>query len=153
MECTEIPKAAIHLRRLEFRRLQKSGVSPIKEMVEFVRHLAQYKSILGIKLAIASSASRNEILFNLKQIGLDEAFDLIISGSDDLDSYIDSDEKNKPKPYIYLEASRRLKIAPEHCLVFEDTEAGIEAVTHAGMIAVAIPNLITRKQNFSKQGK
>ena len=90
---------------------------------------------------------------NLKHIGLEHEFDLIISGSDDLESYMDGDGKNKPKPYIYLEASKRLNISPEHCLVFEDTEAGIEAATTAGMIAIAIPNWMTKEQNFSKANK
>lgn len=99
---------------------------------------------------LASSAPRSEILFNLRQIGLEQAFDLIISGSDDLYAYIDSQGTNKPKPYIYLEASKQLDIFPHRCLVFEDTQAGIEAATGAGMIAVAIPTWITEGQDFSK---
>ena len=90
---------------------------------------------------------------NLKHIGLEHAFDFIVSGSDDLESYIDDQGKNKPKPYIYLEASKRLNIPPEHCLVFEDSEAGIEAATTAGMIAIAIPNWMTKEQNFSKANR
>ena len=65
----------------------------------------------------------------------------------------DPEGKNKPKPYIYLEASKRLNIIPEHCLVFEDTEAGIEAATKAGMITIAVPNWMTKEQNFSKANK
>lgn len=153
MKNLKIPEEVIQLRRLKYQELQAQGVPPINETIEFARHLAQNKSFLGIKLGLASSASRNEILLNLKHIGLEHEFDLIISGSDDLESYTDSDGKNKPKPYIYLEASKRLDIPPEHCLVFEDTEAGIEAATTAGMIAVAIPNWMTKEQNFSKAKK
>jgi HAD superfamily hydrolase (TIGR01509 family) len=148
-----IPEEAIHLRRAEYRKLQEQGVTPIKEMVEFAHCLSQNKVIWGIKLGLASSASTNEILFNLKQIGLDQAFDLIISGTDDLNDYKDLEGKNKPKPYIYLEASKQLNIAPERCLVFEDSEAGVEAASKAGMVTIAIPNRITAKQNFSKANK
>lgn len=148
-----IPEEAIYLRREEYRKLQEQGIAPIKEMVEFAHYLSQNKVIWGIKLGLASSASTNEILFNLKQIGLDEIFDLIISGTDDLNGYEDVGGKNKPKPYIYLEASKRLNIAPERCLVFEDSEVGVEAASKAGMVTIAIPNWITSKQNFSKANK
>lgn len=148
-----IPEEAIYLRREEYRKLQEQGVAPIKEMVEFVHCLSQNKAIWGIKLGLASSASTNEILVNLKQIGLDQAFDLIISGTDDLHDYENVGGKNKPKPYIYLEASKRLNISPERCLVFEDSEVGIEAASKAGMVAIAIPNWITKEQNFSKANK
>jgi beta-phosphoglucomutase len=57
------------------------------------------------------------------------------------------------KPYIYLEAAKRLHIISERCLVFEDTEAGIEAASKAGMITIAVPNWITMEQDFSKATK
>jgi HAD superfamily hydrolase (TIGR01509 family) len=148
-----IPEEVVHLRREEYRKLQEHGVTPIKEMVEFARYLSQNKTVLGIKLGLASSASTKEILFNLKEIGLEQAFDLIISGSDDLHDYKDLEGQNKPKPYIYLEASKRFNIFPERCLVFEDTEAGIEAASQAGMVTIAVPNWITMEQDFSKANK
>lgn len=154
MKHLDIPEEVIYLRRVKYQELQAQGVPPIKDTVEFAHHLSQNKDVLGIKLGVASSASRNEILFNLKQIGFaPESFDLIISGSDDLEGYTDDDGTNKPKPYIYLEASKRLNIPPEHCLVFEDTESGIEAAVRAGMIAIAIPNWMTKGQDFSKANK
>ena len=84
---------------------------------------------------------------------MDHIFDLIISGTDDLNDYQDVTGKNKPKPYIYLEASKRLNIPPERCLVFEDTEAGVEAASTAGMVTIAIPNWLTAWQDFSKANK
>lgn len=153
MKNLAIPEDAICLRREEYRKLQEQGVTPIKEMVEFVHYLSQNKDDWGIKLGLASSASTNEILFNLKQIGLDRVFDLIISGTDDLNDYKDSEGKNKPKPYIYLEASKRLNVPPESCLVFEDTEAGVEAAIKAGMVTIAVPNRMTKEQNFCKANK
>lgn len=144
-----IPDNVIPLKRLKYEEMQKQGVPQIKQAVEFARQLSMNKGLLGIQLGLASSAARSEILVNLKQIGLEQAFDLIISGSDDLDSYADDNGKNKPKPYIYLEAAKRLQVSPEHCLVFEDTSAGVDAASNAGMIAIAIPNQITEKQDFS----
>ncbi len=146
----EIPEGIIGLKDARYRILQKQGVPPIKEMIAFANYFASEKTNLGIKLGLASSAPTEEILQNLEQIGLEHAFDLIISGSDDLDSYVDDEGKNKPKPYIYMEAAKRLEVAPSKCLVFEDTSAGIEAAASAGMVAVAVPNQFTTGQDFSK---
>ena len=44
----------------------------------------------------------------------------------------------KPDPAIFLEVARRLGVAPERCIVFEDAPLGIEAARRAGMRAVAI---------------
>jgi HAD superfamily hydrolase (TIGR01509 family) len=150
---TEIPEKIIHLRNLHYQGLQPLGVKPIQEMVELARILSKNKSLLGIKLGLASSATKHEILFNLKQIGLEEAFVVIISGTDDLFEYSDLNEKNKPKPYIYLETSKQLNVSPKNCIVFEDTSAGIEAAVNAGMTTIAIPNHMTDTQDFSKANK
>lgn len=145
----EIPEDVIEVKNTQYRMLQEKGVLPIREMVEFASVLAQKKEGFGLKLALASSAPKNEILCNLKQIGLENAFDLVLSGSDDLENYSDPEGKNKPKPYIYMEAAKRLHISPAKCLVFEDTNAGIEAAFRAGMIAIAVPNQFTDTQDFS----
>jgi len=146
----DIPLEIIEVKNTKYHALQKQGVSPIKEMVAFAKQLAQDKQQLGIKLGLASSASTKEILENLTQIGLENAFDLVISGSNDLEDYIDHEGKNKPKPYIYMEAAKRLNLSSSNCLVLEDTAAGIEAATGAGMTVIAVPNQYTLKQDFSK---
>lgn len=146
----EIPEKVIAIKDARYRTLQKQGVPPIKEMIAFAKYFAEEKTNLRIKLGLASSAPTEEILQNLEQIGLEHTFDLIISGSDDLDSYVDHEGKNKPKPYIYMEAAKRLEVTPSKCLVFEDTSAGIEAAACAGMIAIAVPNQFTTEQDFSK---
>jgi HAD superfamily hydrolase (TIGR01509 family) len=148
-----IPDDVIDLKNVNYQLLQKQGVVPIPEVVAFARKLAEEKKRLGIKLGVASSAPKEEILFNLQQIGLENAFDLVISGSDDLEDYTDDEGKNKPKPYIYIEAAKRLQIDPLRCLVFEDTAAGIESAVGAKMIAIAVPNQFTIQQDFSKATK
>src|SRR6266404_3619910 len=44
----------------------------------------------------------------------------------------------KPVPEAFLLAAARLGVGPESCLVFEDTEMGIQAATAAGMASVKI---------------
>lgn len=134
----KLPEQIIDLKNDKYKALQKQGVQAIQPMVDFARSLFENKERLALKLGLASSAPKEEILINLQQIGLDNAFDLVISGSDDLEAYIDEEGKNKPKPYIYIEAAKRLNILPELCLVFEDTAAGVEAAAGAGMTVIAV---------------
>jgi HAD superfamily hydrolase (TIGR01509 family) len=47
-------------------------------------------------------------------------------------------ERSKPDPEPFLIAAARLGVAPEDCLVFEDTDMGIQAAASAGMAAVKI---------------
>lgn len=146
----EISEDIIAVKNGKYKALQKQGVPAIQAMVEFARYLALNKARLGLSLGLASSAGREEIFANLRQIGLEDAFDVVVSGSDDLDDYVDAEGKNKPKPYIYIEASKRLHILPEFCLVFEDTQAGVDAAADAGMIPLAVPNAFTVGHDFSK---
>jgi HAD superfamily hydrolase (TIGR01509 family) len=144
----DISEDVIKFKNTKYKYLQKQGVPPIPEMVNFVLRLFEARQQLGIRLALASSAPKEEILLNLKQIGLEDVFDLIISGSDDLKGYIDAEGTNKPKPYIYIEAAKRLGKSPEFCLVFEDTKAGVDAAVSAGMVAIAVPNQFTLTHDF-----
>ncbi len=146
----EIDNQVLELRNSKYGQLQKQGVPPIHPMVDYARRLSEERNGLELKLGLASSAPQEEIMNNLKQIGLENAFDLIISGSDDLKSYVDAEGKNKPKPYIYMEAAKRLNVAPSACIVLEDTSAGVEAAYGAGMMALAVPNRFTANQDFSK---
>ena len=142
-----LPPTVITDKESCYRQLQARGVVPLSEAVAYAQRLAARGQL---KLGLASSAPREEILVNLKQIGLDQAFDLVISGADDLSAYSDPTGVNKPKPYIYLEAARRLSVDPAACVVYEDTAAGVDAAATAGMFAIAIPNRFTAGHNFSR---
>jgi HAD superfamily hydrolase (TIGR01509 family) len=48
-------------------------------------------------------------------------------------------EKSKPDAEAFLRAAAKLGVAPMNCLVFEDTEMGIQAATAAGMAWVKVP--------------
>ena len=48
--------------------------------------------------------------------------------------------RGKPAPDVYLEAARRLGVAPEHCAAVEDSHSGIRSAHAAGMRVIAIPN-------------
>lgn len=75
------------------------------------------------------SASKNARMI-LEQVNLKNHFDSIVDGNDV--------SKAKPDPEVFLIAAKLLKIAPEHCIVFEDSVAGVEAANVAKMISIGI---------------
>lgn len=82
----------------------------------------------GVKLAIGSSSKNAKTI--LKQIGLDNFFDVVSDGTNISNS--------KPDPEVFLYAAKSLGEKPEHCLVVEDAEAGIEAAIRGGFHAAGI---------------
>ena len=84
----------------------------------------------GVKLAMASSASWDDIDFVLSHVKVRQYFDVIIDGN--------RVSKGKPNPQIFLKAAADLQMRPEDCIVFEDSMAGIKAGNAAGMKVIGI---------------
>ena len=61
----------------------------------------------------------------LAHIGLSDAFDTIVASEDT--------PRHKPDPDPFLEAARRLGARPERCVVWEDSDLGLEAARRGGM--------------------
>jgi HAD superfamily hydrolase (TIGR01509 family) len=106
----------------------RSELVPMPGAVEMVRTLRAR----GIPLAIASSAVRSSIETILVRLGIRDAFPVIVDGSEVA--------VGKPDPEAYLVTARKLGVAPEECLVFEDSEVGVMAAKRAGMICIAVRN-------------
>ncbi len=88
----------------------------------------------GVKpLAVASGGHRRIVMNTLRALGIADLFQAIVCAED----Y----QRGKPSPDPFLEAALRLGVAPERCLVFEDTATGIAAATAAGMQSVLVPPL------------
>lgn len=101
----------------------------LKAIPEVVAHIdAMYGKI---PFAIASGSRRNSVESSLKITHLIDKFETLVCAED----Y----KKGKPEPDCFLLAAERLGIAPKDCLVFEDTELGIEAATAAGMASAKVP--------------
>lgn len=88
----------------------------------------------GIKKAVATSSYREKALRYLDMAGVKERFDGIICGNEV--------EESKPNPDIFLKAAALIGVAPEACLVLEDSRLGIEAAQRAGMTGIFIPDLV-----------
>ena len=96
--------------------------------------LAEARTI-GIKTAVASSSQAAWVRPWLERHNLTAVFDAVCT-RDDVTAV-------KPAPDLFLLAARRLGLAPDACVVFEDSPNGLRAARAAGMWAVAVPNALT----------
>ena len=83
-------------------------------------------------LAVASSSNRPLIATVLEGAGITELFAAVVSSEEV--------ERGKPAPDVYLEAARRLEIAPRRCAAVEDSSNGIRSAHAAGMRVLVVPN-------------
>ncbi|MET8553235.1 HAD family hydrolase [Micromonospora zamorensis] len=84
-----------------------------------------------VPFAVVSGSTRASVTASLDALGLLDRFDVLVCADD----YT----RAKPDPQPYLLAAEHLGVAPESCLVFEDTDLGIQAATAAGMASVRVP--------------
>lgn len=97
---------------------------------------------LGLPRAIASSGTRRYVESVVERFDLHDHFRAIITGDDV--------SQGKPHPEIYQLAARRLEVPPEHCLVLEDAQKGIEAALGAGCACWAVEAGNTPPQDRSR---
>jgi HAD superfamily hydrolase (TIGR01509 family) len=83
-------------------------------------------------LGLASSANREVIDLVLELAELEDSFAATVSSEEV--------PRGKPAPDVYLEAARRLGVAPTDCAAVEDSTNGLRAAAAAGMRIIALPN-------------
>lgn len=76
-------------------------------------------------MAVASGGHRRIVERTLRHLGILDWFGVVVTAEDT--------PRHKPEPDVFLEAARRLGVAPEVCTVYEDTDLGIEAARRARM--------------------
>lgn len=99
----------------------------------------------GIRLAISTTSVLPNVLTLLEKNLASDApqwFEAIAAG--------DMVKAKKPAPDIYHYVLAQLNLAPESCLVFEDTEHGLQAATQAGLETIVTVNDYTQGQNFAR---
>jgi beta-phosphoglucomutase-like phosphatase (HAD superfamily) len=87
-----------------------------------------------IPFAVVSGGRRNTVEASLRTLGLLDKFDTLVCAGD----YT----RSKPNGEPFLIAAQRLGVPPASCLVFEDTQLGVDAAIDAGMswVRVAAPS-------------
>jgi beta-phosphoglucomutase-like phosphatase (HAD superfamily) len=118
----------VHEKEAIYREMFGARFTAVKGAAAFV----QAAAARGLPVAVGSAGDRHNLAFALGHLGMGLGAPLgaVVGGDEGL--------PGKPEPAIFLEAARRLGVAPEHCLVFEDAPLGIEAARRAGMAAVAV---------------
>lgn len=108
----------------------------------------------GFGLAICTASTPENLALACAMHGIDTWVQTVVSASDracapapGTDPALGRSEpgispaqglRGKPHPDIFIEAARRLGVAPAECIVFEDAPLGVEAARRAGMRAVAL---------------
>jgi beta-phosphoglucomutase family hydrolase len=106
--------------------VRQSEIAPLPGVVEWLHRLHEAE----VPCAVASSTQRRNIEAVLDRVGLQQAFQAIVSAEDVL--------AGKPDPGVFLKAANRLEVEAARCVVFEDAHVGIEAAHAAQMKVVAV---------------
>lgn len=115
----------------QFRYLVKEDLEALPGAVELIKSVHK----TGFLMALASSAPLKNIELVLAKLKLKKYFPVITSAEDVT--------KGKPDPQVFLITAKRLNVAPERCLVIEDSVAGVSAAKRAGIKCIAVTNTNT----------
>lgn len=121
--------------------LLASGGIPLRPGVT---RLLQEAKAQDVRLAIATTTTPENVTALLRHSFVDKGtpwFECIGAG--------DIVPAKKPAPDIYHWVLREMRLKPEQCLAFEDSENGIRASLAAGLKTVITINDYTRTQDFS----
>jgi HAD superfamily hydrolase (TIGR01509 family) len=95
-------------------------VQPIDPVIDVVR-----RSRDRIPMAVVTGGHAHVCKRILEHVGIGDCFQTLVACEDT--------SRHKPDPDPFLEAAHRLRVRPERCLVWEDSDLGIEAARRAGM--------------------
>lgn len=123
-------------RRRALRRLLMAEVRTEPGVAEWV----EAARAAGLRLAVASSSSREWVEANLERVGLREHFDHL--------SCADEVGAAKPDPAVYVSALGALGVEAAEAVALEDSPHGVAAAKAAGIFTVAVPSEVTRILEF-----
>ena len=107
-----------------------------------VREILQHLDARATPLALATSSSRRYVERQLHANNLGPFFTTIAT-RDDV-------KRGKPHPDLFLKAATDLGIAPERCLVLEDSHNGVRAAHAAGCVPIMVPDLLEVTEEMRK---
>lgn len=124
-----------------YTRLLAAGHIPLRPGV---KRLLMEARAAGLILGVATTTTPENVTALLKHSLAEDGADwfAVIAAGDIVPA-------KKPAPDIYLWAMRKLGLAPEECLAFEDSGNGIRAARAAGLKTVVTVNDYTRDDDFS----
>jgi len=91
-----------------------------------------------IPTAVVTGGHRHICRQILEHVGIENCFDTLVASEDT--------SRHKPEPEPFLEAARRLAVDPARCVVWEDSDLGIEAARRAGMTWIDVRSFHTPRR-------
>ena len=111
--------------------LAEKGEVPLKPHT--IELLSAMKNA-GMKIAIASSSTREEVTTQMEMLGALPYFDTCVCG--------DQVTRSKPDPEIFLLACDALGVKPEDAVGLEDSYNGVRACKASGLYTIMVPDII-----------
>ncbi|MET0959182.1 MAG: HAD family hydrolase [Psychrobacillus psychrotolerans] len=103
---------------------------------EYLEEARQY----NLKIALASSSSKQWVQSYLEQLNIIDYFE-VINTKDDVNNI-------KPDPELYIKTLRDLDLTSKEAVVFEDSLNGLSAAKQAGIRCIIVPNAVTKNLKF-----
>ena len=121
------PRAVVDGKHAHFKK-RVHLIEPVEPVVEVVNRFHE-----KLPMAVVSGGRRETVVLTLKGLGIEHCFPVVLTADDPI--------APKPAPDLFLEAARRIAVAPERCHVFEDGHMGLDAARLAGMTATDVRDL------------
>jgi len=121
-------------KEVNYQKLYASEIKPHTGLVEFLKDLKSK----NYRIALGTSAPTTNVDFTMNALGMRDYFDVIIDGS--------QVSKGKPDPEVYLKCAKSLGLHPNHCVVFEDSLAGLQSGKNAGCSIIGVATSHTREE-------
>jgi HAD superfamily hydrolase (TIGR01509 family) len=131
-----VDRAGLKARRIARELALLEGQGPMPG----VRSLIEECEQAGMPIALASSSEHDWVDGHLERMGLAQYFDAVVCAEDVA--------ATKPDPDLYLQALRELRLKSSQAIALEDSDHGVQAARAAGIICIAVPNVITREASF-----
>lgn len=115
-----------------YKQLLAGNLKDVSGVVQAIQTLSK-----KFNLALASSATLDEVIMILNNLNIKNFFKVIVSAQDVIHC--------KPDPEPYLLVTKKLNVLPEHCLVIEDSINGVSSAKNAGIKCIAITTNNSKK--------
>jgi len=110
-------------------KILRDHVQPVEPMTGLLE-LLDSLCAAGIRIGLATSASKHRVLRTLEELELARYFQTVVTG--------DEVTAGKPDPAIYFLAAARIQVHPENLLAVEDAVSGVKAARAAGLRCLGV---------------
>lgn len=126
--------ALVEEKEVIYRHIFESSIEPTRGLIDFMEDLKRN----NILMSVGSSGSKGNVDFVVDRCCIRDFFTVMVNA--------DMVSNCKPDPEIFLTAAKLMGLAPEECLVIEDSFAGIEAARRAGMKVIGLATTFTSEK-------